>query len=791
MIKRIGISILAILFLSTGLSPVHAQFNSLLRKANKEYELQAFNLAIESYLKALRERRTNVEALTKLADCYRITNQMEQSASAYSKAAEQKSFPEEKLLYYGLVLKAVENYPQAKQVFQEFSKKSPDIGKHFVETCDFAIRNNVQDPTYQVVLSSVSSDASDFGPAIVEDGVVFSSARLDVTRSTSDWTGKAQDQLFLSRLDPTGSLGAPMMLRSGQPDAYHDGPASFAPNGRAVAYTKNNFVNGTRHIPASGMKLDLYLSQLDAGKQWKGEFPFAYNGNNYSTGFPAFSPDGTSLYFASDRPGGFGGYDIYVTVWNGESFDPPQNLGSAVNTIGNEIAPFFDGAELYFSSDFHPGFGGYDVFRCSREGSGWTEAENLKKPVNSSYDDYGYVADASGKQGYLVSNRKGGRGKEDIYQVFSSRTGVTLQVNNASNGQPIPGATLDFTSCNKGTFTTDPRGQFIIRTQSGLSCQLEVRAPGYLSRQLPLSALVQGGAQPIVIDLIRNGELAEGRVTDGATGAPLSGVQVEVVNLLTQSRSTTATDNLGMYRTALQPTGQYELRFAVPGYQNLTRRVQTGQFLDPNVLGTAGMLRMGATPGGVGGTLGPPTGGAPATQTGYAIQVAALKVPVPSRFKALEQYGSIYNVQEGNLYKVRLGVYATKAEADRLLSQVKAKGFSKAFVVEETSGPQSRSGSNPVLGPPSAGTQPTNTQLIGRYHIQLAAYSNAGNFKRTKVEGLGVITQLPKGNLTVMYLSSFDDINTARSVLARAKQAGFSGAYIVENQGNGSVKRVN
>jgi tetratricopeptide (TPR) repeat protein len=793
--------------------PAQSQFNTLLKKANKQYELRAFNLAVETFLEALEIRPNDPESLTKLGDSFRHLNQMDKAALAYGKVADREDFPTEHMLNYGFVLKALGRYQDAKEQFLKFARSVPDVGTHFARTCDFALLNLNPDPQYQVVPTSVNSADSDFGVAFTDEGIVFSSFRMNMNRSPADWSGKAEDHLYLSRVNPSGSLEPPALLRPNEPDAHNNGPVTFAPNMQAVAYTRNNFVNGTRQIPSAGMKLDLFLSQLEDKATWKNEFAFPFNGAQYSTGFPAFSSDGRTLYFASDRPGGKGGFDIWETVWNGSSFNPPRPL-SAVNTPGNEIAPFTDGTYLYFSSDYHEGFGGYDVFQASRTGSGWGSPKNLMLPVNSPYDDYGYVYSLEDQVGLFTSNRPGGAGMEDIYAVFSSNTGMALQVVNGANGQPIPGATLDFRSCNQGTYTTNPSGQFVLRSQSNMNCELEARAPGFLSQRLSLSSLSGGGVnQPSTIYLIRNGEMAEGKVTDIYTQAPLPGVLVEITNLQTQSKMTALTDQLGIYRAALQPNGQYNIQMSRTGYQDASRQIQVGSRLDPSLLGTVALL--GSTNTGAqarntsSGAFTLDNQQAEPQADGFAIQVAALRSSNTDKFRDLERLGTVYTVQQGNLYKVRVGVYTTRAEAERVLQEVKKIGYSRAYIVNETSSPspqpyssspQTRSSNTGAFGlpatpesstpPPASYNQNTQSGKPGRYHIQLAAYSNALNFDPKGLENLGRITQFERGGYTIFFISSFDSLNDARNALRRAQDVGFQTAYIVEYLGDKEFRRV-
>ena len=176
--------------------------------------------------------------------------------------------------------------------------------------------------------------------------MVYSSARTDLKRedgkSSSNWTGKAKNQLFITSRDNNGYLEQPTFLRGNFRSNYNEGPVSYSANGKWVAFTKNNFVNGTRQIPSSGMEMSIYLAEVSSGGDWHDAKAFIHNGSGYSSGYPFLDEEGNKLYFASNRPDGYGGYDIYVCFKNGDSWSSPKNLGPIVNSPGNEITPYID-----------------------------------------------------------------------------------------------------------------------------------------------------------------------------------------------------------------------------------------------------------------------------------------------------------------------------------------------------------------------------------------------------------------------------------------------------------------
>ena len=198
----------------------------------------------------------------------------------------------------------------------------------------------------------------------------------------------------------------------------NENAAAFTNDGREMIFARNN----SRKSIDKSYKLGLYHADYDsAGKKWINVKQLAFNDYNYNYMQPALSYDGNKLLFVSDKPGGLGEDDIYMSVKHGNTWGAPVNLGTGVNTIGREAAPFIAGdGNLYFSSDSRMGLGGLDIYAAAPADSTWANAVNVGIPINSAYDDFGYVNDPTGHSGYIVSNRPGGVGGNDIYHFTLS-----------------------------------------------------------------------------------------------------------------------------------------------------------------------------------------------------------------------------------------------------------------------------------------------------------------------------------------------------------------------------------
>jgi tetratricopeptide (TPR) repeat protein len=768
---------------------------SLLRKAKQQYDVRAYTKAIETYQQVLDRRKDNTEALGYLGDCYRHLNQMEEAADKYALAIQDLKAVEDKhILNFGKTLKALERYAQAEQVFKIYANRNPTLGNHYAASCEFSRIQEGMQTDFTVTNEKINSTATDFGPAFFLDEIVFASGRTDVQRSTYNWDGQAKNQLFVSRLGLDGFLQPPRYLK-GTASTRGEGPASFSPEGNLIAFTNNDFISGIRQIPSDGNELVLYIAELGPTGAWFNERPFPQNDPNSKTGYPAFTPDGSAMFFASDREGGYGGYDLYISYKDNNIWSIPINLGPVVNTAGDEIAPFFDGTDLYFASDYHFGFGGFDNFKAEQRNGQWSVVSNLGVPINSSRDDYGYIYDGFKNIGYLTSNRPGGRGAEDIYKVSkSANSSVVLRVINAADGSPISFANLDFGTCGQSIAggntlaVTDARGVYSFPVPYDINCEVLVSSPGYVTNQYPLrtAALMGGGDLEIVLN--REGEEFFGRVVSYRTQQALEGISITARNLNTGSSTQVFSDRAGTFKMGLQANTPYMITYSSPGYREIRRNINT------TTLGTDGLgaISLSTTtelppdnnnPDN-GPVSPPPPNNGGMTQSGFAIQLGALgKRPDLGRYNNLNSInaGDVYVKAEGSVYKIRYGVFTDRSEAQRYVSAVRSRGYKDAFVVPEN-GVTIGGTTNPPVAQP-----PVNTS--GSYKIQLAALRNTRFFDPSGVMSLGTIQDYRRGDLTIKVLGNFNSVQAAQNALTQVKRNGFPTAFIVVDQ-NGSLQRL-
>ncbi|PKP19470.1 MAG: hypothetical protein CVU05_11270 [Bacteroidetes bacterium HGW-Bacteroidetes-21] len=229
----------------------------------------------------------------------------------------------------------------------------------------------------------------------------------------NNWSGKPYWDMYIADIEK-GQLTNPKNFNKDFNGKFHDGPASFSNKGNYIAYTRNNYDNKRKD---KVVELQICFSTYKNDK-WSDPEMFYLNNQDYSVGQPSLTEDGNTMYFASDMAGGFGGADLYkVTRVGTGAWGNLVNLGNKINTEGDEMFPNIDEKTntLYFASNGHFGLGGLDIFSSKVFESGYDKVYNAGYPLNTQYDDFAAVINDSLNEGFFTSNRVEGKGGDDIY----------------------------------------------------------------------------------------------------------------------------------------------------------------------------------------------------------------------------------------------------------------------------------------------------------------------------------------------------------------------------------------
>jgi len=414
-------SLLVTLALATGLSGCNSAMVAY-KKGVRHYDVGEYNLALTQFDKAAKgdidPKRLNYYT----AEAYRLSNRFAEAAPFYQKAIDAGTIEPDVRLNYAYALKTEGKYAEALTQLQQYLDSKPtskvNLDKAQRELGTLRAVDAIAAKKIDIVLknmTNVNSPGAEFAPVIRGEELIFTASRKDVVYKNN---GLPMLGLYKVKLnqnpDETGNTAQTFSNNVFQVDV-NEGTPAFTKDGKAMIFARGN--NGKRK---GGLDVDLFISRL-SGDTWSEPQRLPISDSTAWDGSPAFSADGKTLYFASNRANSVGGIDLYRTNMDASGrFSRPVNMGRDINTPGNEMFPFVapDG-KLYFSSDGHPGLGKLDVFVATRS-QGVIRVENMGQPVNSPADDFGYVLIDTDK-GFLASNRAGGKGDDDLY-YFGSTT---------------------------------------------------------------------------------------------------------------------------------------------------------------------------------------------------------------------------------------------------------------------------------------------------------------------------------------------------------------------------------
>lgn len=411
---------------------------------DKNLEQLQYTKAVKNYEKAL-VKKPNENTQKKVANTYRLLNDNKKSMEAYSKVVAQSNVEPMDKIYYAQSLMANRKYEDAAASIKEYLKNNP--GNKMIEGMLNACQNTgefMKDTTkYAVTPAKIGTVTEFFAPVKYKDGIVISANVQGTRKDKTPQDGKSYNKLYFLKKDNAGVYSAPEKLKGHiNKSNLHVAAATYSPAGNEVYYTANNTDGMSKSdMLESIIGLKIAKDTIENGEYKKG-IDFQFNSKEYSTGHPALTKDGKTMYFISDMPGGLGGTDIYETKMVNGQWTQPVNCGDKVNTMGNEMFPFVDSlGTLYYSSNGHSGMGGLDIFKNRKEGMSWKAVENLNYPVNSSADDFGFMIYADNKNGYLSSNRSG---SDKIYEFIMQSAKVQIKgLISDKDGKPLAGVKIE------------------------------------------------------------------------------------------------------------------------------------------------------------------------------------------------------------------------------------------------------------------------------------------------------------------------------------------------------------
>ncbi|WP_034060253.1 OmpA family protein [Lacinutrix jangbogonensis] len=392
------------------------------KKADKHFAKFEFVEAIKDYAKLVEKGSADAYVYGRLAESnYNIFNTTE-AEKWYAKALETSQAPG-MIFKYSEMLKANGKYEASNKEMRKFASMRPgdDRATMFMANPDYLPKILKRGKKFNVQNMDINSKVSDFGGTLKDGKLYIASARND-DRKKYGWNEQPFLDMYSFTKAEDGSYQNETMLEDKMNTKYHEGLMSFSPDGTTAYFSRESFYeNIYEKDSVSNTKYSvLHLFQATkSGDAFSNVEALAINNKNYSIKNPSVSTDGNTLYFASDMPGGFGNYDIYKASIDGNGqIGTPVNMGQKVNTESHEMFPYIsDNNTLYFSSIGHLGLGGMDVFYTKEIDGKMAPVRNVGIPINSNADDFAFSINEETGEGYVSSNREGGKGDDDIYAI--------------------------------------------------------------------------------------------------------------------------------------------------------------------------------------------------------------------------------------------------------------------------------------------------------------------------------------------------------------------------------------
>jgi outer membrane protein OmpA-like peptidoglycan-associated protein len=561
--------VLALAFLGWG--PTLSAQQVLLQRAELLFEASAYAQAIpayESFLErgAQRKVQQHPQAALHLAESLRLTGQRAAAAAWYGKVLgdpqADTSLPAAYSLFYAQTLLSLDQCEAALPWFEHFQRRRPADSRGLAGLASCRELDGMRKAPFELLNLSLNTQASEMGAFFVAGELWFSSSRrafqaadslpdkLSGRASREDldpWSGEGYLSLYRSsdwQREEASAERLPYDLNS----PYHDGPGTATADGRLLIWTRNRLEykgKGLSREEQLGLGL-AFAERQGEGEAWSApqwlSMGSATSESEPGQGadlagsalmHPALSPDGKELIFASDAPGGSGGFDLYRSAWTGNEWSAPEWLGPELNSPGDELYPHLDASgNLWFASDGRPGFGGLDLYIAHLRPSaqGWEAPALLAEPLNSRYDDFGLVWLRTDTLGVMVSNRPGGQGGDDLYEISRSweaylgddlrllhdslaglpqgeMVTVTGQAVRATTGESSGGGVARVTRPFPGDtvllMAVDETGYFEGELPAGDSYLLEVDKPNFISEPvlLDMRNMRQGDALQVLAEV--------------------------------------------------------------------------------------------------------------------------------------------------------------------------------------------------------------------------------------------------------------------------------------------------
>jgi len=448
--------------------------------ADKFFDNYGYIKATELYKEAVAKGDSSIHVLTRLGDCYYNNSKSDEAALWYGKALNKyKNTNPEYIYKYIQTLRSIGKYDDANKWLNKFKD---------IQTGDSRVKGYNADDVdiYDKLLSSeglivkienlpFNSKYSDFGSFLHNGQLYFASSKGSDNNKVYSWNDEPFLDIYQVSVESNNGkteYGSTDFIKASKINTdYHEASIVITNDGNTMYFSRDNVSkrNKLNYNKKGTTSLKIYKATLE-GESWENIEELPFNDDTFSNYHPTLSADNKTLYFTSDRDGGFGQTDIYkVDINDDGSFGEPVNLGDKINTEGREGFPFVSKDNtFYFSSDGYLNLGLIDIFKSDILKDENAQPINLGAPYNSGYDDFAFFIDSDDedKKGYFSSNRPGGKGSDDIYgfssyQCIQKIKGIARDIKSNIVLDNVTVKLIDDTGKIVGETMTDKAGAYL------------------------------------------------------------------------------------------------------------------------------------------------------------------------------------------------------------------------------------------------------------------------------------------------------------------------------------------
>jgi outer membrane protein OmpA-like peptidoglycan-associated protein/tetratricopeptide (TPR) repeat protein len=554
--------------------------------------------AIKYYRLALKKNESSETIKLKIARSYNLINDYESSVAWYQQVLNDSISAGKPIdqYHYAEALLSNGQADEAAVWFKKFYMSAPTDSRSYRKFESVGTVNNLYSDSSLMSISQIpiNTEFDEMAAIKYQQGYIFLSSR-----KSNDWV----DNDFMRDEDPLNLYYVKYSPVSGWQEVksfdkainspYHEGPVAFYSNQDKLILTRSNTVDNKAVRSKDGTtRLQLYeVSKKDGA--WSKAKPLPFNNLEYSYAHPSLSAGNDTLYFASDMAGGYGGADIYMSVWQEDKWGDPQNLGFMINTEGDEMYPYIIEDRLFFSSNGLVGLGGLDNYKAYMSTGKTQLVVNLGYPINSPQDDFAYYLDKNTLTGTLSSTRLGGMGEADIYLFNYEAQELFGKVTDELGEAVIFGALVKLLQDGVviDSIYTNEEGLFSFYLPLTADFQLEVSKDGHFA-SLPVKVASREAVvdmDTVKISLHKQDLFAEGRILNNETQQLMRDVRVVIYNTTDSEIDTIFTDANGTYSFVLVPDKKYSIYagksgFLVRGVDINTLKISRGAILNDIVL---------------------------------------------------------------------------------------------------------------------------------------------------------------------------------------------------------------